>query len=214
VSRGEPAEPGCVPVVRVSGGLCPPQLEVGASSWAADLDPCPRPRPHPCVCFCPAAAPAAACRESELRQIRKATLLGTVNNLVFGGGPPPSSSHWRVGEICNHDLAVCGGGRVCAWTLLAGALEMRGSARPAWLQLLGCHAAAAPLSCPPLRCPVKHQSLPPFLPSTPCSLHDLLSNGLLPHRLRRLPRPLPLQPAPLPRHDVSPAGELARMVGG
>lgn len=29
----------------------------------------------------------AAAREAELRQIRKATLLGTVNNLVFGGGP-------------------------------------------------------------------------------------------------------------------------------
>ncbi len=38
--------------------------------------------PHP-----PSKQPSCPCREAELKQIRKATLLGTVNNLVFGGGP-------------------------------------------------------------------------------------------------------------------------------
>lgn len=32
-------------------------------------------------------APTPPCSEAELRQIRKASLLSTVNNLVFGGGP-------------------------------------------------------------------------------------------------------------------------------
>ena len=37
--------------------------------------------------FVPKAAHCGTCRNDELRQIRKATLLGTVNSLMFVGGP-------------------------------------------------------------------------------------------------------------------------------
>ena len=52
------------------------------SNCPSALLPCSRPKRGALL-----PPPPSTRREAELRQIRKATLLSTVNNLVFGGGP-------------------------------------------------------------------------------------------------------------------------------
>lgn len=169
-------------------------------------------------------------REAELRQIRKATLLGTVNNLVFGGGPIIISlagewqSHRGQGDASR--LTGCSSlGRArdtCPAVWAASARPQPPTSCPPALvphhgpcpQLhslrraptLGrCHVRAAPPAArlPPLPSPdsARPASFPPL-----CSPHDVLGPWLPAHSISRLSCPLAVQPAALPGHDVPAAG--------
>lgn len=121
---------------------------------------------HPDASPPPTHACPAACREQELRQIRKATLLSTVNSLVFGGGPILISLGGEPGCCAARGWVALRCAGLGVWCGVA------------WPALLAAHPACIP-----------------GLPACLCSLPDLLRSGVPPHRLGGLPRAGPVQPA-------------------